>query len=562
MFFFTPVFFGNFAFHNDYRIWEYNHTNFWFGYPESKHLFIIGRPLGMLLLNLQLLPIQTMHGVWISQSLNVVILGFLAVSCFYFFQKYIRIHIFCAAILAILLISLPSMTINAIWITNLVPCIIPLFLTIIAQIILQRPHPSYKLAGVLLFLSLLIYPPATLFFTTLTFSKFIFAPIDTTQNNLKKIINEVILIIVVCIIYFIFLKILKSLLLATNFAGIDWSTAYGHVYKQLPQYKLNFNLHSLDKLIQIKNYLIFVFSAWFPLFSWPIILGIMSGFLVCIIYAIQSNTYLHTYKNPTKTFIGIGVVLSLISITALPLLSGPAVYQINYRVSFATMAIVPIVLVFIINQILLKYKKSKWLIILINISLSCFVIIEACSQFRLAHVVNRSTEEYTKIRSNIAIQMHNNIKIINIERPVVLEDPIWLNADFGLDASSYMITGQIKEILSSLHKDFNKYKINYGSEFSPNSEAILIPKANVIINSPNINIKDILGTWYYFGNPTNIQYKQQKLWITNESKISTTLTIKNNKLLYVADWNCAAKLSQDKQKLHWDNGTTWARTKI
>lgn len=562
IFVFTPVYFGHFAFHNDYRIWEYDHTNFWFGYPESQHLFSIGRPLGMLLLNLQLMPIQTMHGVWLNQLLNVAAIGFLAVCCFLFFQRHIRIERFSAILLSILLVSLPSMTINAIWLTNLVPCIIPLFFALAAQSLMQRSHPAYVQAGLLLLLALLIYPPATLFFTTLTFAKFIFGPLDPTQVSLKRIAKELFLVVSLCIIYFLFIKLLKSFLLATHFAGIDWTGVYGGIDHSLSQYRLELNLDLLDKLAQIKNYLIFVFSAWFPLLSWTTVLGVMSGFLFFILYALQSNVYLSLLKNPVKTLVGIGLMLILMGITALPLLAGPAVYPVNYRVTFASMAIIPITLVFMMNQLLNKKDASKWLVGLISLCLCFFVAAESASQFRLSRVVTRLTQEYEKIKSTIDIKMGKHIQTINIQRPVVLEDPFWLNADFGLDATSYVMVGQIKQILAERHQDLKDYKLNYGSEFLPDPHAILISKAEGITPAPQITQKNIQGTWYYFGNLTTITYGKQKLLITNEFKMSSPFIIKHGTLLYVPDWNCTATLSKNRQVLYWDNGTVWTRSKV
>ncbi|MDP1615185.1 MAG: hypothetical protein Q8L68_05250, partial [Methylococcales bacterium] len=112
------------------------------------------------------------------------------------------------------------------------------------------------------------------------------------------------------------------------------------------------------------------------------------------------------------------------------------------------------------------------------------------------------------------------------------------------------------------HQDLKDYKLNYGSEFLPDSRAILIPKAEVITPAPQITKENIQGTWYYFGNPTTITYGKQGLLITNEIKMSSPFIIKRGTLLYVADWNCTATLSKNKQALYWDNGTVWTRSKV
>lgn len=559
IFFYSPIYFGHFAFHNDYRIWEYDHSNFWFGYPESAHLFRIGRPLGMILLNLHLMPIETMRGIWISQWLNVAAIGFFAVCCFYFFQNHLRMSRLSAMLLSFFLISLPAMTINSFWITNLVPCVIPLFFVLAAQNFMQKPKISYIKAGSLLFITLLIYPPATMFFTTLTFCKFLFGELDLQQNNTKKILNEICLVIFLSIFYFIFIKLLKSLLLVTHFAGVDWSQVYRAQNPSFSHYKLKLDFNICSKILQIKDYLTFVFSGWFPLFSWSSILSIMSAFLMLILYAIQSNIYLSALKNPFKTLLGISLVLTMFFISGLPLLAGPSSYPLNYRVTFSTMAIPPIILVFIIERILIKNNNSKIFAISSILTFCLFLMIISVGQHRLYSVVNRLTQEYEKIQTTINAKMTNNIKTINIQRPVVMDDEYWLNADFGLDATSYVMVGQIKAIFKERNQDLQDFQINYGSEFLSDPRAILIPKAEGFSLAPKITKKNIEGTWYYFGNPVSISYDAPNFKITNEVKMSSPVVIKDGNLLYAVDWNCTAKLSNNKKLLFWDNGTIWSR---
>lgn len=559
IFFYSPIYFGHFAFHNDYRIWEYDHSNLGFGYPESEHLFRIGRPLGMIFLNLHLMPIQTMRGVWLSQLLNVSFIGFFAVCCFYFFQNNLRMSRISAMILSFLLIALPSMIINSFWITNLVPCIIPLFLVLAAQSFMQESRLSYIKAGSLLFISFLIYPPATMFFTTLTFSKFLFGTFDHKQMTTKKLLNEIFLVVFMSVFYFLFIKILKAMLLQTHFAGVDWREVYRAQDLSFAHYKLKLDFNFFGKISQIKDYLIFVFSAWFPLFSWPSVLSIMSGFLIYILYALQSNFYLSGLKPTFKILVGICLVVSMFFITGLPLLAGPSLYQVNYRVVFATMAIPPIILVFIVDRILTNNNDSKTLGLGAILTLSLVFLVIIVGQHRLYCVINRLNQEYEKIQTAINTKMTNNINTINIQRPVVLPDSYWLNADFGLDATSYVMVGQIKQILKERNQDLKDFKINYGSEFPSYPHAILIPKAEGLLSSPKITKKNIDGIWYYYGSPVSISYHRQNVKITSESGTSSSGIIKNGNLLYAIDWNCTGNLSHDKKLLFWDNGTTWSR---
>src|ERR1017187_7708416 len=56
---FAPSLFLDFGVYNDYWLWSYNHHKCCFSFPETAHLFWVGRPLGALLLNLHFLSLDT-----------------------------------------------------------------------------------------------------------------------------------------------------------------------------------------------------------------------------------------------------------------------------------------------------------------------------------------------------------------------------------------------------------------------------------------------------------------------------------------------------------------------
>lgn len=579
---FCPVYLGTFAYHNDYRIWEYNHfSDYIFGYPESLHLMAIGRPLGMILLNLQLLFVNTIHAIWINQLLDVLAIALLGVGCFFFFQRYIRISQICALFLSILIISLPSMTINSIWITNLVPQILPLFLMLWAQVLIQKQRPAFAATFMLMMIALLIYPPATLFFLTLTFTKFLFGHKDIQQISLRKLCEEIGTMLVACVTYFILIKFaLKPLLIHFNIGGHNWRAVYNIIKVNVPQYQftLNMNTGFEAKWMQIKDYLSFIFSAWFPLFSWPTIVGLITLLIGILAIYMPSNLYLQSFKTWTplkKTGFGLSFALGLAVLTALPVLAGPALYQINYRVTFATMAIIPIVLIFVLNSIIshsrfnqsinttaIRYRtwQHSFTTGLILLILGFFVAAEATVIIRLFLVVDRSTEEFEKIRTILTMNLNDQTRKINIQRPVIAEaNPTWLNADFGLDASSFMITGLVNGILYEMNKNPSDYQVAYGSNFAKEKDAVLIPKTQMLTISPKLTEKMLIGNWSYLGRPVHIRFKNNQLQLINDVNIMSLATIKQTSYLYASDWNTEAQLSSNGKELHWDNGTVWVR---
>ncbi len=579
---FCPVYLGTFAYHNDARIWEYNHfSDYIFGYPESLHLMAIGRPLGMVLLNLQLLFVNTIHAVWVNQLVDVLAIASLGVGCFLFLQRYIRINRICALCLSILMISLPSMAINSVWITNLVPEIIPLFLMLWAQVLIQKQRPRFWAIFALMQLALLIYPPATLFFLTLTFTKFLFGPKDEQQISLKKLCAEIGLMLFACLIYFVLIKCaLKPLLIHSHLGGYDWHSIYNLIKFTLPQYQFSINANTgLDaKWMQIKDYLTFIFSAWFPLLSWPTVVGLMTLFIGILAMHMPTNLYLQSFKTwgpLKKTGVGLMLALSIAILTALPVLAGPASYQMNYRVTFTTMAIIPIVLMFVVNKFVTSYifnqsndvsaighaaKQRPVVAGIVFLILSFFVIAESTVIIRLSLLVNRSTEEFEKIRTILTLDLNDQTRKINIQRPVIAEaNPTWLNADFGLDTCGFMIRGLVNGILYEMGKNPASYQITYGSTFPKEKDAVLIPKTPMLTIPSRLNAKMLVGNWTYLGRPVRITFKNDQLTLINDVNMSSAATIRKASYLYASDWNTEARLSVDGKALHWDNGTVWVR---
>ena len=491
---YAPILGSEFGYHNDYRIWEYEAQDCCLGFLETRHLIGIGRPLLAFLLNIHFMFISSMAALHISQLLAITSIGIMATLCFLYFQREINISRLGAALLALLMFTLPSMAINSFWVANFTSEIIPLFFAFFAYAVLQKQTSNtyYRVfiigsAAFLLYVDLLIYPPTTFFFLTLSFIKLLFGPQNPKQARLRQLLTELVVILTVCLLYFISLKfILKPFLLSHPLflstylkeGGSNWQDYYQGIDGAFPQYRVVLGFDLKGKIHQIKDYLIFVFSAWFPLLKDLVVLVILP-FLAILFWSASQNPYLTQFHLSTRRGIGFVLLIIIAVLTGLPVLAGPSEYQINYRILFASMAIIPAALVFAIERIASEYKihRTKQYLIL---AIATFFILtaELSSFYRLTLVVRRSADEYQWIHTSIAENITNTTREIRVQVPNTPKpNRRFLRADFALDAAGGDvggITGIVNIALKELHRNPKHYTIVFGSKFPPDRKGTSI----------------------------------------------------------------------------------------
>lgn len=558
VFFFTPIFGHEFAYHNDYRIWEYNNHDCCTGYPESTHLIGVGRYIQAILLNIQLMTINSMFTLWLNQIFSVISIAILAVISFLFFRKALDITPTAASLLSILMVTLPSMTINSFWVTNYIPEIATLFIVFLAQALVLKGSRYYWIAFIIILVALFNYPPAALFFVTITFIKFLYGPAKPHQAELINLGSELLLIILACLIFFLSVKfVIKPFLLAKDFN--KWSAYYGIINNNMLAYKFEIGLNFAGKWLQFKDYVRFVFSAWFPLLTWPILSFVIVCFFVSLVGSTLYNPYLKSLSIYKKIVIGTFFSVALMLFTALPVLAGPATYAVNYRVSFATMAIIPAMLVFLIDRLALR-ASANITVLPILISGIIFIFFAECiSLHRIILVVERSAYEYQKIKNTLSAKLTDQIKEIRIQLPITPDvDGKFLYADFALNGTDVRIAGQVNVALSEVGKNPNNYSIIYGYHFDDDYTGKSLLVSN---NLPIRNISEqlISGKWFSSARPAKIILTKNKIIIQNEGGAVSRGIIENSKYLNAIDWNTKATLSLDGRELRWNNSSLWLR---
>lgn len=469
--FFMPIFDHQFGYINDYTIFEYNNHQCCFGFPETTQLFAIGRPLQAILLNIQLLFVSDIQSLQPMRLFFVSLIGFTASFFFIYIQSYLYISRYGAAILALLTFTLPSMVINSFWVAQSIPGIVPIFLVILAHAWMQKwnvhngSSNALIIGGVfaLIFSSLLIYPPATFFFLTLTFIKLIFGTKEPGRALLRHLAVEVAVMAAACMAYFLSIKyVLKPLLLLSSFGGMDFKSHYHSIDVANSAYSFTLSFDLDKKITRIHDLFVMVISAWFPQLSSRILIPFAIIFVLISVWASVRSPYLRRFKTSSKIFFGLVLSMVIPCITAIPVLVGQGDYPILYRVVFASMAVVPVAIVFAMDRALAAGRSWLAVVPILAVSAGLILAAEISSYHRLKRMVSRLSAEYRHVQDALSDQTSAGEKEIRIPPFSSPPDPSgFLYQDFGYTAVNSITTGMVNAAARTTGRNIEGFRIIY-----------------------------------------------------------------------------------------------------
>lgn len=456
VFFYRPVFAPDFAYLNDYTAF----MPLSFGFPESAGVFYLGRPIQAILANIQFRFLGDMLSLQMMRVFIVLMIATAAVLFFRHLQNHLNIHRYSAALLSLLIFTLPSMAINSIHIAQSVPGIVPVFLMLLAHHLMQLrnsvSHNRFQIliaVFALIFISLLTYPPVTFFFLTLTFLKFIFGTKDPTQARLADIFVEVAMLFSACIVYFLFIKYaFKPFFVGSD---IEESGAYG--------FTLSADIFS--KVSQAIELFAFNLSAWFPPLNYYFLVPLGLGFILIVTWATVLSPYLKHLRNSTKVILGVVLSTLITIVLTAPIFVIYGDYPILYRVTFASMAAtIPVAIVFALDRAFQVDKKKGIAFIVMLIIFSPFIFLaEMASHHRLVLQVKRLTMEYQHVFNTVIRESsngNNNINGHRIFRVPPVESPpdpsAYLYRDFGYTSVDSSPEAMVRAVIQSIDAS-NRY---------------------------------------------------------------------------------------------------------
>ena len=246
-----PIFYGGYAIHNDYYVYLYDGCCF----PETNFLFLIGRPIGAILLNAEF---QFLTGLESLRIARIFGLGLLFLIFLYTYRKFVSIQPqqqFFAWLAALLIAVLPGFLLNTIWVGNHVPGLIGTLVSIWSYYLIDGAAPGdrrRKAQGyAVLFLSFLIYPTSAYYFLVFTVWKALFG-----GRPIKEIILENIALVFLSIGYLIFAKYLSFplVVLLSPEEGVRTITT--------SHYSLNLASSLLSKANELRDIAHITFGLW------------------------------------------------------------------------------------------------------------------------------------------------------------------------------------------------------------------------------------------------------------------------------------------------------------
>lgn len=351
----------------------------------------------------------------------------------------------------------------------------------------------------------MIYPPATFFFFTLTFIKFIFGPKIPSRAKLADIAAEVMILIFACITYFLTLKLIwKPLLLTFSNGQMDFQAYYSEQEADQAMHVYRFLLSSdLPNFIErINDLCIFVFSAWFPPLQWYLIAPVLVLFIIVLTWGAVVSPYLCHLRTSVK--IGISVTLSILVVffAALPVLA-PSGYTIQYRAVFASMTLVPVVIVFMLDRVTRRPIKKYVAFPILVVVTALILAAGFSSYYRIALQAKRLSAEYQHVVAAVSHTEIENSKLIRIPPFSSPPDPwLFLYRDWGYAAVSHYTDGIARAASRDIGRSIDGFRIEFdplgprykaslsdGIEFSHDGYPFFISK--VI----GIDGKESFGRW-------------------------------------------------------------------
>src|ERR1035438_6892416 len=209
---FTGPLFLQYRVHNDYSTLAYPHNRCCLQFPETEHLFTVGRPLGAVLLNAHFLPLTSIGSFAWGRFGSFLVLAVTILISAQIFVKYIGVPPTHALLVNTLLLLLPSAVSFVFWLTNFVPGTLNMALATVSYYLVARSYEGGRrgsaLAGYgLLFLTFFIYPPSSYWFLIFTASKVVFSNDADWVRRRREVAGEMAGCIALSAGYFLVAKV-------------------------------------------------------------------------------------------------------------------------------------------------------------------------------------------------------------------------------------------------------------------------------------------------------------------------------------------------------------------
>jgi hypothetical protein len=214
---FLPAFTTEYAFHNDYTLLTIEKWN-WFGFVEARHLLLVGRALGAVLISSYCHYLTSIADLAWSRFFSFVGLLVITAILFYRLHKRHGLSVFWASITAFAFCLLPVNQVYVLWVANFIPGTLNTLLSLAAYQLLERSraenffyssgnssvgYSDLLRAGILFLAALFIYPATAVFIFVLTFMTILFSPLSRWRQVRAVVMRDCIFAVVLMGVYWI-----------------------------------------------------------------------------------------------------------------------------------------------------------------------------------------------------------------------------------------------------------------------------------------------------------------------------------------------------------------------
>lgn len=332
--------FAPFGIHNDYSFLEITDRDWWLKYDESWWLYRIGRPIGSVLMSVQMLLMNDVMSFAFWRIFAVVLGWILALLLAMLLASRAGFSRRQSVLMGTGVLLLPAAQVSVLWLTMIGLGLIAPIVGLLAYRVLPplsapmsvqaffssvTQHSLRYLGAVLLLISaMLIYPANAILGLAVTAA--IVLGRGDLQSKQFQVLRDVAVVGAAMLLYYI---IVRTELLPLASGGVN-----------LPEYQLKVSFSFPDQLRNFVNILGISFSS-----PWNVLVGIPAGITINSVLFFLLGCMAYRAAKPRGREIAVlsSLVIIILIVANLPVLLAPKGYYDAFRTSFTTQAIVLIV---------------------------------------------------------------------------------------------------------------------------------------------------------------------------------------------------------------------------
>lgn len=505
---YLPILIIDFGLHVDYARWaSYRGTGF-FVFPESNYLFMIGRPISAILVNLQCAIVQTIHDFSVVRAITFVLMALCAISFYIYIKKRLLIEHFWALTISFCVFTLPPMQTHFAFISSGGQGPATILFVIFAYLLVDRVRMGedfslmhaklyilYMITACIIYLiAMFCYPPNAMFFLVFTFAHLIFSNFEDYPKTRFIIIRDILFCGISMILFFFLLK----------FIYLPFMQSLSPEFKSLGESLKQSNYRFVLNITMARG-LIFgnmstigfggIYDLWFaPGKVVPVIIGILTSGITFIFIRLFFTNNMKDLSFRRK--LGWSLQMAIIAIVIVLMVNAPVLLSnvensvdIGYRIYFPFSAIVVLVLCWVFIRIGEWLDSFKMKVVTNSVAVVMLVSFALIAEANLLYTAINANRELNLVRQKLASRDLSKIRSIIVIEPSrnVFFNEKHLKREFGYTATDPLVNGLPFAVLSDM--GVKRLDVNLIAVKPSIPATIFIDDSVVLIDMNELSIK-------------------------------------------------------------------------